>query len=136
KSTLDILKKNVQSENIVAKYQLLVIRDTPRFDGFKLLAQLQDTQLVDAFHILVISNNDRQGNFLRALRMGADHYMIMPYETSEIFNFLCETFPNLKLEDEIARFKVQQLQPDLKILVAEDNPINQKVALTLFKNIG
>lgn len=136
KSTLDILKKNAQSENIEEKYQLLVIRDTPRFDGFKLLAQLQDTQLVDAFHILIISNNDRQGNFLRALRMGADHYTIMPYETSEIFNFLCETFTNLKLEDEIARFKVQQLRPDLKILVAEDNPINQKVALTLFKNIG
>jgi len=28
------------------------------------------------------------------------------------------------------------LKPDLKILVAEDNAINQKVARTLFKNIG
>ncbi|HOK50465.1 MAG TPA: response regulator [Bacteroidales bacterium] len=136
KSTIDSLKKNALTENVEAKYQLLVIRDTPHFDGFKLLARLQEAQLVNAYHILIISNNDRQGNFLRALRMGADHYIIMPYETSEIFNFLCETFVNLKLEDEIAKFKVQQLRPNLKILVAEDNPINQKVAFTLFKNIG
>ncbi|MCX7985964.1 MAG: response regulator [Bacteroidales bacterium] len=135
KGTIDMLKKSMVSESDT-KYNLLVIRDTPFFDGFKLLARLQETQLVNSYHILIISNNDRQGNFLRALRMGADHYIIMPYETSEIFNFLCETYVNLKLEDEVAKFKIQQLRSDLKILVAEDNPINQKVALTLFKNIG
>jgi len=136
KSTVDSLKKNAVTENPAEKYQLLVIRDTPNFDGFKLLARLQEAQIVNAYFILIISNNDRQGNFLRALRMGADHYMIMPYETSEIFNFLCETFVNLKLEDEVAKFRILQLRSDLKILVAEDNPINQKVAFTLFKNIG
>jgi CheY-like chemotaxis protein len=53
-----------------------------------------------------------------------------------LYNFLCETFTSLQLEEEKAKFKVHQMKADLKILVAEDNAINQKVAKTLFKNIG
>jgi CheY-like chemotaxis protein len=62
--------------------------------------------------------------------------LIYPYETSEIYNFLCETFTSLDLEEEKLKFKVHQLRTDLNILVAEDNAINQKVAKTLFKNLG
>jgi CheY-like chemotaxis protein len=62
--------------------------------------------------------------------------MIFPYEISEIYNFLCENFTSLKLEEEKSKFKVHKIKSDLKILVAEDNFINQKVAKTLFKNIG
>ena len=68
--------------------------------------------------------------------MGIDHYVIFPYESSEIYNFLCETYTSLNLEDESYKFKVQKLKNDISILVAEDNAINQKVAKALFKNLG
>ncbi len=136
KGTIDLLKKNITLQDNNSRYLLLVIRDATNFDGFKLMARLQELQLTNSFHILMISNNDKQGNFLRSLRMGADHYIIMPFETSEIFNFLCETYTSLNLKDEVGKFKIQQLPENINILVAEDNPINQKVALTLFKNIG
>jgi PAS domain S-box-containing protein len=136
KSTIDMLKKNANSDSFDERFKLLVIFDSATFDAFKLLSRMQEAHITNSFYILIISSNDKPGNYLRTLRIGADHYIVQPYETSQIFNFLTYTFSHINLEEEISKFKVQQLRPDLNILVAEDNPINQKVAFTLFKNIG
>ena len=135
KNTIELLKKNALLDES-QRYKLLIIRDTADFDGFKLIARMNDAKLTGFFKIVIISTHDRPGNFVRSKRNGVDFYLIFPYETSEIYNFLCETFTSLNLEDEKTKFKVHQLKTDLKILVAEDNAINQKVAKTLFKNIG
>ncbi len=136
KSTFDILRRNALNENISDPIHLLVVRDSITFDSFKFMSRMNELKLVDKYNILIISSNDKQGNYLRARKLGADHYMSMPFETSELFNFICETFPSIKVDEQIDMIKVIDLKPDLKILVAEDNPINQKVAKTLFKNLG
>jgi signal transduction histidine kinase/CheY-like chemotaxis protein len=135
KSTIDFLKGNsiYEDENT---YKLLVVKDSQTFDGFKLIARLNDAKITGLFTILLVSTNDKQGNYVKCKRNGIDYYLVFPYETSELYNFLCETFTSLQLEEEKAKFKVHQMKADLKILVAEDNFINQKVAKTLFKNIG
>ena len=135
KNTIEMLKKNAFLDE-PERYKLLIIRDTADFDGFKLIARMNDAKLTGFFKIVIISTNDRPGNYVRSKRNGVDFYLIFPYETSEIYNFLCETYTALNLEEEKSKFKVHQLKMGLKILVAEDNAINQKVAKTLFKNIG
>jgi signal transduction histidine kinase/CheY-like chemotaxis protein len=134
KNTVDILKAMVQSSNNEIK--LLIIKDSPSFDGFKFIARMKDAKIIDYFVIVIISTNDKQGNYVKGKRNGVDYYIVFPYEVSEIFNFLCETFTGLQLEEEKAKFRTHTIRQDLKILVAEDNFINQKVAKTLFKNIG
>ncbi len=135
KSTIDYLKDNSIAGND-NKFQLLIIKDSQTFDGFKLVARLNDAKITGLFTILLVSTNDKQGNYVKCKRNGIDNYLVFPYETSELYNFLCETFTSLQLEEEKAKFKVHQMKVDLKILVAEDNSINQKVAKTLFKNMG
>ena len=135
KATLDFLRANATDSN-GEKYKLLVIKDSPTFDGFKLLARMKDAKLVSYFTILMISSNDKTGNYVKSKRNGIDYYLIFPYETSEIYNFLCDTYTSLDLEEEKLKFKIHQLRTNLNILVAEDNNINQKVAKTLFKNLG
>ena len=134
KSTIDLLKDNSKSEN--EKYQLLIIKDSQSFDGFKFIARMTDAKLVDLFTILIVTTNDKEGNYVKSKRNGIDYYLPFPFETSELFNFLCDTFNYLKLDEEKIKFKEHKIRQDLKILVAEDNSINQKVAKTLFKNIG
>ena len=121
---------------MIINFQLLIIKDSQTFDGFKLVARLNDAKITGLFTILLVSTNDKQGNYVKCKRNGIDNYLVFPYETSELYNFLCETFTSLQLEEEKAKFKVHQMKVDLKILVAEDNSINQKVAKTLFKNMG
>jgi PAS domain S-box-containing protein len=135
KNTIDFLKNNYTNSQD-EKYKLLIIRDSTSFDGFKLIARMNDAKIVNNFIVILISTNDKQGNYVKGKRNGIDYYMIFPYEISEIYNFLCENFTSLKLEEEKAKFKIHKIKSDLKILVAEDNFINQKVAKTLFKNIG
>jgi PAS domain S-box-containing protein len=135
KATVDFLKSNSQN-NEDEKYKLLIVKDAPTFDGFKFIARMNDAKIVSYFNILMISTNDRTGNYVKCRRSGVDHYLIQPFETSEIYNFLCETFTGLHIEEEKSKFKLHKLKTDLNILVAEDNAINQKVAKTLFKNIG
>jgi CheY-like chemotaxis protein len=135
KNTIDFLKNNLTKSDS-ERFKLLIIKDSSTFDGFKLIARMNDAKIVNYFIIVLISTNDKQGNYVKGKRNGIDYYMIFPYEISEIYNFLCENFTSLKLEEEKSKFKVHKIKSDLKILVAEDNFINQKVAKTLFKNIG
>jgi len=135
KNTIDFLK-NSNNKSQEERYKLLIIRDSTSFDGFKLIARMNDAKIVNYFVIILISTNDKQGNYVKGKRNGIDYYMVFPFEISEIYNFLCENFISLKLEEEKSKFKIHKIKSDLKILVAEDNYINQKVAKTLFKNIG
>ena len=135
KNTISFLK-SCCTEYKENNYKLLIIIDSPNFDGFKFIARMNDAKLLSCFTILMISSNDKHGNYVKSRRNDIDYYMSFPYELSELYNFLCETFTSLKLEEEKIKFKVHKIKTNLKILVAEDNAINQKVAKTLFKNIG
>lgn len=135
KNTIDFLKANAQLDYI-DRNKLLLIKDSITFDGFKFIARLRDAKLENFFTLVLISSNDKSGSFVKSKRLGVDYYLLYPFETSEIFNFLCETYTEINVNEGKKNFNVHQIRSDVKILVAEDNAINQKVAKTLFKNIG
>lgn len=127
---------NIESlKNELNTSHILVINDSLGFDGFRIAAEIQANKLSDNHLILLISSNDLTGNFIRSRKLGIDYYLIKPYESSEIFDIIQQTFTNV-----VPRVKpavpLTQIQKDISILVAEDNSINQKVAKTMFKNLG
>lgn len=132
KSTIDYVKNQFKA----GIFNLLVIKDSATFDGFKLTSRLKEAGIIEKYPVLMLSSNDKTGNYVKCRRNWIDHYIIFPYESSEIYNFLCETYKNLDLEEQGQKLKIQYLKKDVRILVAEDNAINQKVAKTLFKNLG
>ncbi len=117
------------------KFQIIVICDSLELNGFKAAKEMQDKGIIIKHLIVLISNNDVSGNFIRAKRLGIDYYLIKPYESSEVFNLIQESFPALSPDTRIPS-QLNQLRKEINILVAEDNMINQKVAKTIFKNIG
>jgi CheY-like chemotaxis protein len=66
---------------------------------------------------------------------GVDYYLIKPYEASEIFEILQNNFANLKITEKKLP-ELNKLKKKINILLAEDNIINQRVAQTIFKNLG
>lgn len=117
------------------KFQIVVISDSHELDGFKAAKIMQDKGIIFKHLFILISNNDINGNFIRAKRLGIDYYLIKPYESSEVFNLVQESFPSLNPATRIPT-RLNKIKKDISILVAEDNMINQKVAKTIFKNIG
>jgi len=131
--TIDLIKSNIA--NRPECYNVIIINDTPSFNGFEVARQLHQHKLSDKFLILIVSSNNQKGNFVKCKKLGVDYYLIQPYQSSEIFDIFQTNFPNIKL-DEDKTPEVDIIKKDLKILVAEDNLINQQVAKTIFKNLG
>jgi signal transduction histidine kinase/CheY-like chemotaxis protein len=117
------------------KYQIVFIKDTLNQDGFHIARLLHENAVTDYHLFVLISSNDKPGNFIKAKRLGMDYYILKPYDSSEIFNIIQDNFQAL-LYHQTPPPKLSKLNMNVKILVAEDNPINQKVAKTIFKNLG
>ncbi|NOY37044.1 MAG: response regulator [Chlorobi bacterium] len=117
------------------KYHLLIIKDSPTFDGFELIQELYDRKLTTKYLIILTSSNDRKGNYVRARKLGIDYYLIEPVQGSELFNIIQDNFNAIVMED-VSPKALDTISRDLKILIAEDNQINQKVMQVYFKNLG
>lgn len=117
------------------KYHLIMVKDSADFDGIGFTRKLNEKGLSDKFFIAIVSSNDQPGNYVKCKMNGVDYYLIRPYEASEVFEILQDNFTNLKVTDKKLP-ELNKLKKNIKILLAEDNIINQRVAQTIFKNLG
>jgi signal transduction histidine kinase/CheY-like chemotaxis protein len=113
--------------------KLIFIMDEPNYKGFEIAHKLKEKSITDSYIVFIISSNHKPDNYILAKREGADYYLIQPFEHEDLLNYLHDTFPNVKIT---AEEETRRLRTDLSILVAEDNIINQKVAETIFNNLG
>jgi len=116
-------------------YQILVIADNSDFDGFHLAGKLREEGLMELFPCILVTTNDQPGNIRISKRLDIDYYLVEPFESKEVFDIIMEVFPRLKDRKSIEPI-LNRLPEDLSILLVEDNIINQKVAQSIFKNIG
>ena len=132
-STLDsvIYHLQVKKEN----YQLIVLVDKNQLDGFALAQEMQNQDLTDQYPIVLVSSNDKSGNYKTCRKLGIDYYLIEPFETKEVFDIVAENYAGIEDRKSLEPM-INALPSELSILLAEDNLINQKVAQSIFKNIG
>lgn len=117
------------------RFHLIMIKDSADYDGISFARELAKKGLSDHFIIAIISSNDQPGNYVKCKMNGVDYYLIRPYEASELFDIIQENFTELTITDKKLP-ELNKLKKHISILVAEDNIINQRVAQTLFKNLG
>jgi CheY-like chemotaxis protein len=82
----------------------------------------------------MISSNDKKGNYLKCITLGIDHYLIKPFDVSELLNIIKNSFPFL--EDQSSSIEIGTVRTDIKILIIEDNKMNQNVIGTMLKSLG
>ncbi|MFO7843499.1 MAG: response regulator [Bacteroidales bacterium] len=116
-------------------YHLLMIKDNADFNGIKFARMLHEKNLTNKLIVGIISSNDQPGNYVKCKMNGVDYYLIQPYEASEVFEILQDNFTSIDFKDKELP-ELNKLKKDIKILLAEDNIINQRVAQTIFKNLG
>ncbi|MFC2103808.1 response regulator [Bacteroidota bacterium] len=117
------------------RFHLILIKDNANFDGIGFARKLHEKGLSEKFFMAIVSSNDQPGNYVKCTMTGVDYYLIKPYEASEVFEILQDNFTSLKAtEKELP--ELNKLKKKINILLAEDNIINQRVAQTIFKNLG
>jgi CheY-like chemotaxis protein len=83
--------------------------------------------------MFMISSNDRKGNYMKCVTLGIDHYLVRPFDNSELVNVVTESFPNIDLSQSA---DLSDVRSDIRILIVEDNKMNQKVIGTMLKALG
>ncbi|MFN8207369.1 MAG: response regulator [Bacteroidales bacterium] len=114
---------------------MIILLDTNFQNGFGLAKKLQESDLGERYLILLISARDKQGNFIRCRQSGIDHYLVKPFDPSEIFDIIQNRFTSID-SHKVSKPILTSFRKNISILLAEDNHVNQVVAQTIFKSLG
>jgi CheY-like chemotaxis protein/HPt (histidine-containing phosphotransfer) domain-containing protein len=114
----------------------------PDLDGFGVIETLRRQGECRSCIIFMLSSLDQQGDRARCRNLGVAQFLVKPISPSSLFNAIIQALDqSQKREEEITRDTARPeelavLPLDMKVLVAEDNPVNQKLATRLLDKIG
>jgi signal transduction histidine kinase/DNA-binding response OmpR family regulator len=121
----------------------LVIVDAvmPGMDGFELVKRAREIPLLETPAFLLLTSAGRKGDAKRCKELGISSYLIKPVIAADLQRAVLvalgradsSSSENLPL---VTRHSLREEQPCLNILLAEDNPINQRLAIKLLENWG
>ena len=133
----------------------LVLLDAqmPGMDGFEVAAAIKACSQLSGAIVMMLTSSDQIGDAERCRQLGVHSYLIKPIRRTELLNAISralaspESVPQraAKTSDGVGPSRVAaitgslavaQATPKLRILVAEDNKINQKLAVALLRKMG
>lgn len=154
-----VLQKAIEEGD---RYELAILdMQMPNMDGEMLGKQIKDNPLLSATKLIMLTSLNQQGAVSRVKELGFEAYLVKPVKQSRLLDVLMDVVasdhPNLsyasykvrslgqsqakdQLKSKYERFNLEAIDysntSKLKILVAEDSLINQKVALHQLRSIG
>ncbi|MBM4070044.1 MAG: response regulator [Planctomycetes bacterium] len=119
----------------------------PGMDGFTVAEALRANRAFDSVTIMMLSSAGRTEDVAHCREAGINSYLTKPVSTSKLFNAIIDALDRSHGAQEIAPKGVGALSPPisamtsakgsgLRILLAEDNLINQKVMLGALQSVG
>ncbi len=125
-------------------YQVILIdSEMPELDGFAVAELIRRDQTLSARAVMMVNSDDVQKAARRCRRLGIDRYLVKPIKKSQLFNAVLEILSQRTAPDihdagqgQYAAAMDAPRQRDLHILLAEDNPINQRLAVALLEKKG
>jgi PAS domain S-box-containing protein len=120
----------------------------PGIDGFELAQTIKADPNIAATNLVLLPSYGQRGDGEKARELGIAAYLQKPVRQSQLYDCLITVLaPNGSATDaspagsadpprERATSEGEREYSPLRILIAEDNPVNQKVALGQLKNLG
>jgi PAS domain S-box-containing protein len=122
----------------------LVLTDAhmPDIDGFELALRMKSQIEMSEAPILMLTSDMQQGDIARCRDLGISNYLIKPVRQSDLFVAIISAITHKKAKELPFQSHGSESTPaaniaqSLLILLAEDNPINQKLATRLLEKHG
>ncbi len=106
----------------------------PKPDGFDVLAAIR--RLNHRAEVVVLGETLEQKAMMRLCSEKDVAWVVKPIRQAELVRVLTQTFGELRAKDEVNAHAAPDQSVGLDILVAEDTPLNQRLALHLLKKLG
>jgi two-component system sensor histidine kinase/response regulator len=108
----------------------------PELDGFGVATRARRLPLVSATPIIMLTSSGQPGEIARCREVGIDGYLIKPINQSELLTAILRVLGAREgVAVEAEAVQLEAVRP-LRILLAEDNPVNQKLARRLLERAG
>jgi two-component system sensor histidine kinase/response regulator len=120
----------------------LVVSDVqmPDRDGFDLASVLRTDDALRQTRIMLLTSGGRPGDEQRCRDLGVAAYMQKPVSRVELVEAALAALAGGPSQPErrsvVTRIKLDETRARLRILVAEDNPVNQEVAASMLRKRG
>jgi two-component system sensor histidine kinase/response regulator len=126
------------------KPYVLILTDVhmPGMDGFELVEQVRRRPELSAPTILMLTSAGQRGDAERCRELGVAAYLLKPIRQSELREAIARVLGAREQTGAIplvTRYSLQDardLETVLRVLVAEDNPVNQRLAVRLLEKRG
>ena len=117
---------------------ILLDMQMPELDGFEVAKMIKDAPSGEEVRIILLSSSGQKGDFGRCKEVGISGYLPKPIKKSDLFDAILMIM-GLRSEEMpavITRHKVYEARESFNILLAEDNLINQTLAIKLLETRG
>jgi two-component system sensor histidine kinase/response regulator len=132
---------------------VLLDANMPEMDGFELAERIKNHSEYAKATIMMLSSARRLGDTERCLDLGISRYLTKPVKQSDLFDMIVTVLSSEKNVKKLNGSDMKNKQPkntiikenkpasnqetsSIRILLAEDNSINQKLAKTLLEKKG
>jgi CheY-like chemotaxis protein len=119
---------------------LLVDAHMPDMDGFTLVQRIRQQLDVSKMTIMMITSAGQRGDAARCRELGIAAYLIKPIVQSQLFDAILDILSTKDQQAQqaplVTRHSLREACPNLRVLLAEDNVVNQVLATRLLEKHG
>jgi PAS domain S-box-containing protein len=119
-------------------YRLAIVdNQMPGMDGFELAARIREHPEHVGATVMMLTSNGERGHAARCRDLGVSSYLLKPVAYSELFEAVVTALGGAQQSASlITRHSLREARRNLSLLVAEDNAVNQTLAVRLLEKLG
>ena len=119
---------------------ILMDQQMPEVDGFMVIDELHKRGAVGGATIMMLTSGGKRGDAARCEEMGLAAYLFKPLKQSELLRTVLTSLGSERKDRALITHRTltspSPVTPALRLLLVEDNPVNQKVATRLLQKMG
>ncbi len=119
---------------------VLIDAQMPEMDGFTLAEKIKQNPALAGATVMMLTSAGQRGDAARCRELGVAAYLTKPVKRSDLLEAILIALGKPSQETErrplLTRHSIREARQGLRVLLAEDNPVNQTLAVRLLEKRG